>query len=79
MASIPSSLIDLVISSVRPWVEPPAPYVTEAKSGSSGRRASSELRSVSSPAGVFGGKNSNEKTGSSALARISSIRTVPEL
>ena len=75
IASIPRScLIHLVSSTVRARVDPPAPYVTETKSGSSGDRASSAQRRLRSPSSVLGGKNSKEKTGSTAEARISSMR-----
>ena len=75
MASILSScLIHLVSSRVRPRELPPAPYVTETKSGLSWRSDSRASPRTRSPASVLGGKNSNEKIGSSAAAMISSIR-----
>src|SRR3954471_16160201 len=61
------------MSTVWSRVVPPAPYVTETYAGSSSFRSSSALRRFSSPSGVFGGKNSNEKTGWSS-ASICSIR-----
>ncbi len=60
--------------SVRVRVEPPAPYVTDANAGSSWRSAASAARRLRSPSSVFGGKNSNENSGSVRLAMISSIR-----
>ena len=77
IASIPSScLIHPVSSTVRSRVDPPAPYVTETKSGCSEDRVRNVPRRVASPSSVFGGKNSKEKTGSSFVAMISSIRMV---
>src|SRR4051812_42348390 len=74
IASIPSScLIRLTIAMVRSRVEPPAPYVTDTKAGSSCFRTCAARHRFSSPSSVFGGKNSNEKTGRRS-SRISSIR-----
>src|SRR3954470_2025669 len=76
IASIPSScLIRLTIAMVRSRVEPPAPYVTDTNAGSSCLRTWAARHRFSSPSSVFGGKNSNEKTGRRA-SRISSIRMV---
>ncbi len=75
MASRPwSALMRLTMSIVFSRVEPPAPQVTETKLGSSGRSAWSASKRLRSPSSVCGGKNSNEKTGSVALASASSIR-----
>ena len=78
IASISSScLIRVTISSVRPRVDPPAPQVTLTKEGPSGLSARTASKRASTPASVFGGKNSNEKSGSPrslAKRRRSSIR-----
>ena len=66
--------IRLTMSIVFERVDPPAPHVTETNAGSSERSSCSALKSCSYPSGVFGGKNSKEKTGSSLEAMISSMR-----
>src|SRR5215208_3533412 len=63
----------VAISTVPSRVAPPAPYVTDTKSGASGFNASTVSNSSSTFSGVFGGKNSIEKTGSGS-GRISSMR-----
>src|SRR3954451_19786491 len=74
IASSPCAcLMRVAISTVPSRVAPPAPYVTETKEGSSGFRASTVSNSSSTFSGVFGGKNSIEKTGSGP-PRISSMR-----
>src|SRR4051794_7190831 len=76
IASSPCAcLMRVAISTVPSRVAPPAPYVTETKEGSSGFRASTVSNSSLTFSGVFGGKNSIEKTGSGP-PRISSIRMV---
>src|SRR4051812_13481412 len=77
IASRPSScLMRLTIAIVRSRVEPPAPYVTDTKDGSSCLNSCAARQRFSMPSSVFGGKNSNEKTGFRS-SRISSIR-MPE-
>ena len=77
MASIPSScLIRPVSSTVRSRVEPPAPVRHRQEVGLQRRQSAQRPRRVASPSSVFGGKNSKEKTGSSFVAMISSIRMV---
>ena len=49
-----------VTRTVRSWLVPPAPYVTETNVGSSGSRSVMVRHSTSSPSSSFGGKNSNE-------------------
>src|SRR4051812_50188093 len=49
-----------VIATVVSRVEPPAPYVTETNVGDSPSSRRSACHRSRSPAGVFGGKNSNE-------------------
>jgi hypothetical protein len=56
-------VISRVIRIVRSRVLPPAPYVTDTKSGFNGTNASREAQSRSSPARSFGGKNSTENVG----------------
>src|SRR3954447_15004592 len=74
IASSPSScLMRLTIAIVRSRVEPPAPYVTDTNDGSSCFSSCAARQRFSMPSSVFGGKNSNEKTGFRA-SRISSIR-----
>ncbi len=50
-------------SRVRSWVDPSAPYVTEAKEGSSTQRSSSAERNRRSASSVRGGKNSRDRVG----------------
>src|SRR5215210_4979323 len=74
IASSPSScLIRLTIVIVRSRVEPPAPYVTDTKAGSSCFSSEAARHRFSIPSSDFGGKNSNEKTGL-RCSRISSMR-----
>src|SRR5579859_991795 len=61
-ASCPAARISSTVSSVPSRVEPPAPKVTEKKSGSSAASCCHVSRSLDFPAGVFGGKNSKLKT-----------------
>src|SRR5215210_1627448 len=68
-----SSRSALVISTVPSRVDPPAPYVTDTKSGSSSRSDLAVANRASTWAGSRGGKNSTEKTGR-LRASISSIR-----
>src|SRR5262249_36707361 len=60
-------------STVLRRVEPPAPQVTDTKSGSSGFRSRIVSKSAPKPASVLGGKNSKEKTGR-PVAKRSAIR-----
>src|SRR4051812_18167173 len=74
IASSPSScLIRFTIVMVRSRVEPPAPYVTDTNAGSSCLSSWAARHRFSMPSSVFGGKNSNEKTGRRS-SRISSMR-----
>src|SRR3954447_11637260 len=76
IASIPySSLIRETISIVFVAVLPPAPYVTDTKSGRRWRSSPTASNSVRSPSSVFGGKNSKENTGRWFCASSSSMRT----
>ena len=65
-----SSRMRLTISIVFSLVDPPAPYVTDTNDGSSVFSSASAPYRLCSPAGVFGGKNSNENTGRRWSARI---------
>ena len=68
MAVIPMSCwIWITASSVLRRVEPPAPHVTDTKSGSRRFRSSTVRYSDAKPLSVLGGKNSNEKTGRSRV------------
>src|SRR3984885_6971787 len=58
-----SPLMRLAISTDRLRVDPPAPYVTDTYAGSSVLSVLKDVISASTPASVFGGKNSNEKNG----------------
>jgi hypothetical protein len=70
IGSIPSSALTRVTTSiVRSRLDPPAPYVTDTKAGSSTRSASIVSMSFATPASVFGGKNSNEMKGSGRPSR----------
>lgn len=42
-------------------VDPPAPYVTDTKSGASGASSDKASHNLCSPASSLGGKNSSEK------------------
>jgi hypothetical protein len=53
-------VISRAIRMERSRVEPPAPYVTETKSGAIDLSPSMAAHSRSSPSTSFGGKNSNE-------------------
>src|SRR3954447_7164051 len=76
IASMPySSLIRDTISIVLFAVLPPAPYVTDTKSGRSERSSPTASNRLRRPSSVFGGKNSNEKTGRCCCASSSSMRT----
>src|SRR5919206_4955443 len=76
IASMPySSLIRETISIVLFAVVPPAPYVTDTKSGRSERSSPTASNRLRRPSSVFGGKNSNEKTGRCCCASSSSMRT----
>ena len=57
-ASLPEDWISITVSSVRSRVEPPAPKVTEKNLGLSCASCSRVARSLATPSGVFGGKNS---------------------
>ena len=48
---------------VRSWVLPPAPYVTETKSGSIRLNAAAVSRNAWTPASSLGGKNSSDRSG----------------
>ena len=54
----PSAWIAITVFQVPSLVEPPAPNVTEKNAGSSAARRDRTARSLSSPSGVLGGKNS---------------------
>lgn len=59
--SRPLSFCALALSSsVSCALEPPAPHVISQKSGSSAAMRSMRAYRLSTPAGVLGGKNSNE-------------------
>src|SRR3954452_1745469 len=76
IASMPySSLIRETISIVLFAVLPPAPYVTDTKTGRSERSSPTASNRFRRPSSVFGGKNSNEKTGRCCWASSSSMRT----
>src|SRR5262245_63220883 len=64
-----SCWIWITSSTVLLRVDPPAPQVTDTKSGSKGFRSRIVWKSCSKPCGVFGGKNSKEKTGRPAPKR----------
>src|SRR5215211_6397012 len=55
---------------------PPAPYVTDTNVGFRRDSSASARPRLRSPSSVLGGKNSNEKDGSSPAAIRSSIRIV---
>ncbi len=56
--SVVSRAIRSVTRTVRSWLEPPAPYVTETKSGRADSRRRMASQSAASLASSFGGKNS---------------------
>jgi hypothetical protein len=60
--SVVSVAIRSVIAIVRSRVEPPAPYVTETKSGRSGSSWRIAVHSWRSPSSVLAGKNSKENS-----------------
>src|SRR3954471_12137395 len=65
IASISNSRLHAsTASSVLPRVDPPAPQVTLTKVGASGRKSRTVSKRAWKPSSGFGGKNSNEKTGS---------------
>src|SRR4051812_10439369 len=70
-----SSLIRETISIVLFAVLPPAPYVTDTKSGRNERSSPTASNRLRRPSSVFGGKNSKEKTGRCCCASSSSMRT----
>ena len=74
--SVVSSAMRPVTRTVRSWVVPPAPYVTETKAGRTRSRWRMAVHSWASESSSFGGKNSKliEGRGCARLAGMDATR-----